>query len=89
LATAGLYAKIRHPQYVGFVAIMFGFLLMWPTLLTLVMFPILLFMYHRLGKKEEELMIKEFGDQYLKYKKEVPAYFLKWENLFNSKGNEV
>jgi len=89
LATTGLYAKMRHPQYVGFVTIMFGFLVMWPTLLTLIMFPILLYMYHRLGKKEEELMIKEFGDQYLKYKNEVPAYFPKWENLFNSKGNQI
>jgi hypothetical protein len=25
-----------HPQYVAFVLIMFGFLLQWPTLLTLV-----------------------------------------------------
>ena len=82
LATTGLYAKIRHPQYVGFVAIMFGFLLMWPTLLTIVMFPVLLYMYHRLGKSEEKKMIAEFGQEYLTYKANVPAYIPKWETLF-------
>ena len=89
LATTGLYSKVRHPQYVGFVSIMFGFLLMWPTLFTLLMFPVLLYMYHRLGKKEEELMIEEFGEQYLQYKKEVPAYIPKWSKIFGPKGSEV
>jgi len=89
LATTGLYAKIRHPQYVGFVAIMFGFLVMWPTLLTLIMFPILLYMYHYLGKKEEQQMINEFGEQYLKYKKSVPAYIPKWASIFNSTGTQA
>ena len=41
LATTGVYARIRHPQYVGFVMIMFGFLLQWPTIVTLAMFPVL------------------------------------------------
>ena len=39
LATTGPYAHVRHPQYVGFILVMFGFLLQWPTLLTLAMFP--------------------------------------------------
>ncbi|MBI3058034.1 MAG: isoprenylcysteine carboxylmethyltransferase family protein, partial [Deltaproteobacteria bacterium] len=45
LATNGPYAHVRHPQYVGFVLVMLGFLLQWPTLITLVMFPILATMY--------------------------------------------
>src|SRR5215468_8589326 len=49
LATTGIYAHIRHPQYVGFIVIMLGFLLQWPTLLTLLMFPILVIMYVRLA----------------------------------------
>ena len=49
LATTGPYAYVRHPQYVGFILVMFGFLLQWPTLLTLAMFPVLLWMYVRLG----------------------------------------
>lgn len=53
LATTGPYARMRHPQYVGFVLIMIGFLFQWPTLVTLIMFPILVFMYWRLALKEE------------------------------------
>ena len=52
LATTGPYAYVRHPQYAGFVLVLFGFLLQWPTLLTLAMFPVLVFMYVRLARKE-------------------------------------
>lgn len=67
LALEGPYARIRHPQYVGFVLIMFGFLLQWPTLITLVMFPILLFVYAKLAKREEREMLAHFGDAYRTY----------------------
>lgn len=77
LATTGLYARIRHPQYVGFIAIMFGFLLQWPTLVTLGMFPILLVMYAKLAVSEEKDMEKEFGEQYVEYKKKTPAFIPK------------
>src|SRR3990170_357201 len=60
LAMTGPYAHVRHPQYVGFVSIMFGFLLQWPTLITLIMFPILVFMYARLATREEADMIALF-----------------------------
>ena len=39
LVTHGLYRHVRHPQYVGFVLVMVGFLIQWPTLITLLMFP--------------------------------------------------
>ncbi len=77
LATTGLYARIRHPQYVGFVAIMFGFLIQWPTLVTLVMFPILVFMYAKLAKLEEKEMEKTFGKEYENYAKKTPAFLPK------------
>ena len=85
VATTGLYDKLRHPQYVGFVLIMFGFLLMWPTILTIAMFPILLFMYYRLGKAEEKDSIRDFGQTYVDYMKRTPAYIPKWEKLFPKK----
>jgi protein-S-isoprenylcysteine O-methyltransferase Ste14 len=75
LATTGIYAKIRHPQYVGFVLIMFGFLMQWPTIITLVMFPILVHMYVRLAQTEEKEAYAEFGDEYSKYAGRVPAFF--------------
>lgn len=75
LATTGPYARIRHPQYAGFVMIMFGFLLQWPTLITAIMFPILVYMYVRLARTEERMAQEEFGDAYARYANRVPAFF--------------
>lgn len=75
LATTGPYAHIRHPQYAGFVLIMFGFLLQWPTLVTLAIFPILFFMYVRLARKEELDAAAEFGEEYRRYQLRTPAFF--------------
>lgn len=74
MTSAGVYAYVRHPQYVGFVLIMFGFLLQWPTLLTLAMFPVLVVMYVRLARNEEREALAEFGERYRRYMAEVPAF---------------
>ena len=74
IATAGPYARIRHPQYVGFVLIMFGFLLQWPTLVTLIMFPILVLVYLALARREERDAIAQFGEAYRSYMAKTPAY---------------
>jgi protein-S-isoprenylcysteine O-methyltransferase Ste14 len=74
LATTGAYAYVRHPQYIGFVMIMFGFLLQWPTLLTLAMFPVLVGMYAYLARREEQDVLREFGDEYRGYMARVPAF---------------
>ncbi len=75
LATSGVYDYVRHPQYVGFVLVMFGFLLQWPTLLTLAMFPVLVVMYYRLARSEESEVLAEFGQEYERYMRKVPAFF--------------
>ena len=77
LAKTGAYARIRHPQYVGFVLIMTGFLLQWPTLVTLSMFPILVSMYARLAKREQVEMLAQFGEEYRSYMAQVPAFIPK------------
>ena len=74
LAKTGPYARIRHPQYVAFVLILLGFLLQWPTLLTLVMFPILLVMYGRLAITEEAEMRKRFGADFEAYAARTPRF---------------
>jgi methanethiol S-methyltransferase len=77
LATAGAYTRIRHPQYVGFVAILLGFLFQWPTLLTVVMFPVLVLMYARLAVIEEREMQRQFGDEYTSYAARTPRFIPK------------
>ncbi len=75
LATAGPYARVRHPQYVAFVLILLGFLLQWPTALTLLMFPVLLLMYRRLAVTEEAEMQAQFGATYTHYAAQIPRFF--------------
>jgi len=74
LATTGPYAYVRHPQYVGFIVIMLGFLFQWPTLVTLVMFPILVTMYVKLAHREEREVLEDFGDTYRRYIVRTPAF---------------
>jgi protein-S-isoprenylcysteine O-methyltransferase Ste14 len=74
LAVSGVYERMRHPKYVAFVLILFGFLLQWPTLLTLVMFPVLLVMYGRLAVTEEAEMRAQFGGEYERYAARTPRF---------------
>ena len=74
LATTGAYAYVRHPQYVGFIVIMLGFLLQWPTILTLVMFPLLVVMYVRLAHSEEAQARRQFGAAYEAYAAATPGW---------------
>ena len=74
LAAEGPYARVRHPQYVGLILIMVGFLLQWPTLATLVMFPVLLLVYRRLAIREERQVRGELGEAYDLYAAHVPRF---------------
>ena len=74
LATTGPYARVRHPQYSGFILIMAGFLFQWPTLLTLLMFPVLVWMYLRLARHEERQALATFGEEYARYAARVPGF---------------
>ena len=74
LAATGLYARVRHPQYAGFLLIMIAFLVQWPTLVTLGMFPVLAFAYRRLALTEEREMRVRFGTRYDEYAALTPRF---------------
>ena len=74
LAKTGAYGYIRHPQYAAFILIMIGFLLQWPTLLTLVMFPILVTVYIRLAHREEREVRAMFGAEWDAYAARTPGF---------------
>ena len=75
LVTGGLYAWVRHPQYTGFILVIVGFLVQWPTVVTLIMFPILLVTYHRLARLEDMALEARFGEKYTTYRARVPTFF--------------
>lgn len=74
LATTSAYSWVRHPQYDGFMVIMLGFLIQWPTIPTLVMFPILVYTYARLARREEAEVRAQFGIEWDHYAAETPAF---------------
>ncbi|SPS00058.1 methyltransferase family protein [Cupriavidus taiwanensis] len=87
LATTGLYAHIRHPQYAAFILVMAGFLLQWPTILTLLMFPVLTWMYVRLARAEEGEVLEAFGQQYEAYRGRTPGFLprIRISTMFRSR----
>lgn len=74
LATVGPYAFVRHPQYVGFILIMLGFIIQWPTLVTFILFPILVMIYINLSHREERDLKQKFGEEYEKYIESTPMF---------------
>jgi len=74
LMIEGIYKYIRHPQYLGFLMITLGLNVMWLTIITLVMWPILAVLYWRLAKKEDKEMEEQFGEEFLEYKRRVPGF---------------
>lgn len=74
LVTEGIYTKMRHPQYTGLFLITLGLLIQWPTLVTLLLWPFLIFAYYRLAKKEEREVSEEHPNTYALYRASVPAF---------------
>ncbi len=70
----GVYAYVRHPQYSGLFLVTLGLLIQWPTMITVVMWPVLIVAYYKLARKEEGEIEREFGDAYKKYKENVPMF---------------
>jgi protein-S-isoprenylcysteine O-methyltransferase Ste14 len=74
LVTHGVYQYIRHPQYTGIFLALFGQLIHWPTVLTLLLFPVVVLVYYRLARKEERAMLARFGEEYRTYIQRVPMF---------------
>ena len=74
LATRGPYGRVRHPQYDGFLLVMTGFLLQWPTIPTLLMFPVLVYVYVRLARTEDREVAASFGEKWVDYADRTPGF---------------
>jgi protein-S-isoprenylcysteine O-methyltransferase Ste14 len=74
LTTSGIYGLVRHPQYLGLILTILGFLLMWPTLPTVLMAPILMAVYLRLARREDAELEERFGPAFRTYQARVPAF---------------
>ncbi|MFC1486346.1 methyltransferase family protein [Thermoproteota archaeon] len=80
LVTTGIYNYVRHPQYLGFLLITLGMNVLWVTFSTLILWPILAFLYYRLAKEEDKQMEEKFGEEFLKYRNKIPMFIPKIRN---------
>jgi len=71
LVTGGIYSVSRHPQYAGFIMVLLGWFFGWPTILTTLFVPILVYKYVKLCSTEEKEVMQEFPG-YAEYAKKVP-----------------
>lgn len=67
VALGGLYAIIRHPQYVGLALTGLGLSILWPRFLVLALWVVMLVLYFVLARDEERRMRGQFGDAYGSY----------------------
>lgn len=74
-AAPAIYGVVRHPQYTGIFLALFGQLIHWPTILTLVLFPFIVWVYIRLARREEAELVEVYGDEYRLYQRRVPMFF--------------
>ncbi|MCG3209712.1 MAG: hypothetical protein FOGNACKC_03339 [Anaerolineae bacterium] len=81
LVTEGIYRYVRHPQYSGLFMIIIALLIQWPTIISVLMAPILFWSYARLARREEVEMALQFGQTYQVYQTQVPAFIPRWNSL--------
>lgn len=75
LVDSGIYSYSRHPQYVGIILIALGWFIGWPTLLTTLLLPLLIYTYYDLSRKEEQEVSKEVGEEsYREYKNRTKMF---------------
>lgn len=75
LVTDGVYARMRHPQYTGLFLIVFGEgIVHWPTIVSVIAFPVIVLAYTILARKEERQMLEKFGERYRAYQRRVPMF---------------
>lgn len=75
LVKRGLYAWVRHPQYLGISLWIFGDVLYGLRPMDFVLWATLVFFYLLLAESEERSLGRKFGKDYLEYKKEVSFIF--------------
>lgn len=79
LATGGLYAFVRNPQYAGLLLALFGEgVVHWPTIFSVALFPVIALAYGLLARNEEKRMLQLFGEEFRAYRMRVPMFVPRW-----------
>jgi len=73
MVTSGIYRYIRHPMALAVFMLCFGLMLWRLSIACIVAYVVVILLYTVVQRKEEEALIKKFGDDYLEYRQQVPA----------------
>ena len=76
LITTGVYGVVRHPIYSGTLIAVLGWTILLKSIISIIYFPILFLWYFLQTFVEERILIEQYGDQYLDYKKKVTKRFI-------------
>jgi len=76
LITTGVYRVVRHPIFGGTLIAVLGWTILLKSIISIVYFPFLFLLYFLTTVVEERILIEEYGDQYLDYKKKVTKRFI-------------
>ncbi|WP_019910293.1 methyltransferase family protein [Paenibacillus sp. HW567] len=76
LVTDGIYKFSRNPAFVGFNLMFIGLFVTYANLFTLIVLVMNLLAFHLLILQEEKHLYSMFGDDYERYARRVPRYFL-------------
>lgn len=66
----GIYSYSRHPQYLGFILVIFGWFISWPSFISVIFVPILIYKYAKLCRIEEADIPS--STEYEEYRRKVP-----------------
>lgn len=76
LVTSGIYSMSRNPYFFSYVLLILGYILIYPSLILILLYLPLVFVFHKMNLEEEKYLKSVHGNSYLFYKKKVKRYFL-------------
>lgn len=71
VVSTGVFARVRHPMYLGSILLYVGGMIATISMLTLIPVVIIIIVYNYLASYEEQKLEEKFGDEYREYKKKV------------------
>jgi len=70
----GLYAVVRHPQYLGYMLLILGFICLFQNLVVGVLGAAAIVLFYGQAVREERYCIRKFGQEYENYAQRVPRF---------------
>ncbi|MBN1848167.1 MAG: isoprenylcysteine carboxylmethyltransferase family protein [Deltaproteobacteria bacterium] len=71
IVTSGVYAKIRHPLYISIICMDIGIAIAFGVMATFILALLAIIHWVLTALKEEEALLKQFPDEYARYKQQV------------------